>query len=542
MELKALFPNLLLNLLKKNKIENLKNREFEKKGTICFADISGFTPLSEALMKIGPEGSEILGSILNFYYENIIKIIKKYKGDVLSFAGDALNVYFEREEEAISSSIEIQNFFKEKKEAKTPAGIFPISIKIGIATGDLKFYILKEEGFFNPVFEGEAIDKAAEAEHHSKSGEIVLFRDGKFLNIRAEFVQPEDYKKNNNFVGAEFIQSDFLIDTLHPFFKEVFLKEQTKFLNEHKYCVIIFINLNKGILKEIYKETAKILKKYQGFFLKVDCGDKGDKFLILFGIPFQIEEPLIKAYDFLIEFKKMAKEENFSFKAGLNYAKIFAGFLGSDERCEYTVLGDGVNLAARLMQIAGEGEVLSLKDVSEKAEEFIFSPKPPVQLKGKTGLFTLQELSGRKTFKPDISFFYGRKKELENFKENFEKNNFFLIYGEQGTGKTYFTTYFLDNFIRKPTIYINCTFAEKEIPYNAIKKFLNLYFYYKKKDLREIFKIFIEEKNLPVFLNLFLDENLREPDLDPEVKKGIIFKGISEILKKEIKEEIIIFI
>lgn len=541
-EIKAHFPDLLLDPLKRYKIEDLKNIEFEKYGTICFADISGFTPLSEALMRIGPEGSEILNNVLNFHYEKIIKIIKKNNGDVLSFAGDALNIYFEREEEAIKSALEIQEFFREKAETETPAGKFKISIKIGIATGNFKFYVLKEEGFFNPVFEGEAINMAAEAEHHANSGETVHFKNGLFLKAGEEFFQPEDYKKNNHFLGVEFIQPDFLINILHPFFKEALLKDRIKFLNEHKYCVIIFINLSKGNLKEIYGKTAKILKKYQGYFLKVDCGDKGDKFLILFGVPFQIEDPLIKGYDFLIEFKKLSMEENFSFKAGINYAKIFAGFLGCKERCEYTVLGDGVNISARLMQVAEEGEILSLKEMSEKGEDFIFNPKPPIQLKGKKGLFILQELIGRKTFKPAIQFFYGRKKEIEDLKENFSGNKFFLIYGEQGTGKTYFTTHFLDNFIKKPTIYINCTYAEKEIPYNALKKFLNLYFDYKKKNLREILKSIIKEKNLPVLFNLILDEKLKEPEIEPEVKKGIVFNGIFEILKNEIKEEVILFI
>lgn len=421
MEIKAQFPILLLNSLKKYKIEELKNMEFRAKGSVCFADISGFTSLSENLMKIGTEGSEILSGILNIYYENIIKIIKKYNGDVLSFAGDALNVFFEREEDAINSSLKIQNFFKEKPVAETPSGKFEISIKIGIASGDLNYYFLREEEFLNPVFEGEAINKAAEAEHHCKSGEIFLFKNNSFLKINEKDVAKSFSLPNDT---LQKIEENILIELLHPFFKETFQKDQTKFLNEHRNCVIIFINLSKGILKEIYKKTAKILKKYKGYFLKVDCGDKGDKFLILFGVPFQVEEPLAKSFDFLLEFKKISKEENFSFKAGINYAKVFSGFLGSEERYEYTVLGDGVNLSARLMQIAGEGEILSLKEVSEKTDDFIFNSKPPVQLKGKTGLFELQELVERKTFKPAIQFFYGRKKEAENLKENFEKINF----------------------------------------------------------------------------------------------------------------------
>lgn len=118
MKISSFFPNVAKKTLNKFKYEDLEGKEFHLSGTFAFADISGFTKLSEELMKLGTEGSEILSNILNFYYENIIKIIKKYKGDVLSFAGDALTVYFEKDYEGINSSLEIQDFLKKREKLK----------------------------------------------------------------------------------------------------------------------------------------------------------------------------------------------------------------------------------------------------------------------------------------------------------------------------------------------------------------------------------------------------------------------------------------
>ncbi len=537
MNLNALFPDIFLKKIGIFSIKELLEKKFEINGTISFADISGFTQITENLMKMGIEGSEILNKTLNFYYENIIKIIKNYNGDILGFAGDALNAFFEKEEEAINSSIEIQEFFKKNSRAETPIGIFDISIKIGIASGILRFCFLKEGDFANLLFEGEPINKAAEAEHHCSKGEIILFENNEFIKIseKKEIIIKEKIEKID--------VSERLVELLHPFFKEAFLKEKERFLSEHRNCAILFINLFGADIKEIYKKTAFLLKKYDGYFLKVDCGDKGDKFLILFGLPFQVEEPVHKAFDFILDFKNLSEVEKFNFKAGINYAKIYACFLGSNERMEWNILGDGVNLSARLMQMAEEGEILTLKEVAEKEEGFSFSQKPPVQFKGKEGFFITQALSGRKTFKPSIPFFYGRKNELDLFNENFEKNKFFLVYGGQGTGKTYFTTYFIDNYAKKPLIYVNCNFSEKEISYSILKKFLKIYFEYKKKNLKNIFINQITEKYLPIFLNIFFDENLKEIKIEPEIKKGLIFNYVSKILREEFeKDEIIFFI
>lgn len=420
-----------------------------------------------------------------------------------------------------------------------------ISIKIGLAEGNAKFYILKRNDFINFVFEGEGINKTAEAEHFSSPGEIVFIKNNKFLKIKDKIPLKIEEKIE------EKVDENHLFNFLPNSLKD-FLKEgKEEFLNEHKNCVILFINLEKANLKKIYKETSNILKKYSGYFLKIDCGDKGDKFIILFGIPYQISEPINNAFDFLLEFKELAKIEDFIFKAGVNYSKIFAGILGSKERCEYTVLGDGVNLSARLMQISSRNEITTLKELMQKtSDNYLFNQELPVQFKGKTGLFDLYKLIERRTYKPPITSFYGRKKELLNLSENFNDNSFFCIYGEMGCGKTAFSTYFLDQFSKRPFYYVNCLFSEKETPYNCIKKFLEIYFNvnYKAKNIEDFFNDFLDKNlfvpkiYLPIFLNTFFEFKLKEPALDAEYKKSINFKILYEFLNFESKEkEICIF-
>src|SRR5256885_11847263 len=59
-----------------------------------FADVSGFTPISEALSKVGKVGAEELTQILNSYFEPMIDLIQSYGGIIGKFGGDAMTVLF----------------------------------------------------------------------------------------------------------------------------------------------------------------------------------------------------------------------------------------------------------------------------------------------------------------------------------------------------------------------------------------------------------------------------------------------------------------
>ena len=57
---------------------------------VMFADISGFTNLSEACAKKGMRGNEDLAFCINRYLECMIKSLQKFGGDIIKFVGDAM--------------------------------------------------------------------------------------------------------------------------------------------------------------------------------------------------------------------------------------------------------------------------------------------------------------------------------------------------------------------------------------------------------------------------------------------------------------------
>lgn len=62
-------------------------------GAVAFVDVSGFTALSEKLKnESGRRGAELLNQYMNSYFEQLIKVVAETGGDVIKFAGDALQV------------------------------------------------------------------------------------------------------------------------------------------------------------------------------------------------------------------------------------------------------------------------------------------------------------------------------------------------------------------------------------------------------------------------------------------------------------------
>ncbi len=149
---------------------------------------------------------------------------------------------------------------------------------------------------------------------------------------------------------------------------------------------------------------ASLLSEY--FTVMVECVfrhggalDKfiGDAVLAQWGAPIGAaddpDQAMLAALDMLQELQRLnaawraANRAELQIGIGLNVGEVFAGNIGSERRLEFTVIGDVVNVAARLCSIASAGEIL----LTEEMRRALAAPpplrqRPPVALKGKTGL------------------------------------------------------------------------------------------------------------------------------------------------------------
>src|SRR5690606_37533791 len=121
-------------------------------------------------------------------------------------------------------------------------------------------------------------------------------------------------------------------------------------------------------------------RRHGGFLNKVEFADRGCTLLLFWGAPTTREGELGRALQFLLDLRERTEVE---FRAGVTYRHVYAGFIGSPGRAEYTCYGDGVNLAARLMAAAAPGEIWVGPGVAQRMPgEFVLADRGEHALKG----------------------------------------------------------------------------------------------------------------------------------------------------------------
>ena len=166
---------------------------------------------------------------------------------------------------------------------------------------------------------------------------------------------------------------------------------KNKSLPESKYVTILLSDL-RGFtaMSENYSPSSiiELLNRYlttMNEIIITQYGGTIDKFMgdsvmALFGVSESksddIERALNCALDMQIAMDKINKTNrsmglpNLFMGIGINSGKVIAGKVGSELRSEYTVIGDEVNLAARISAYSMRGQILISNNVFKKTKDF----------------------------------------------------------------------------------------------------------------------------------------------------------------------------
>lgn len=384
-----------------------------------FADLTGFTAMSEELAKDGGRGAEELNRTLLMTFTAMMNAIHGAGGAVCHFHGDAMLIFFvDDDEQAASRALACAQFMQSlmltrqqvnarRKTGPLPSGsvtTFDLSIKCGVGYGRcLQMVVGDPQNSLEFVLGGTAVNTAASAQQQAEPGQVVasaevlhkagLSAEGAYRVVKEVTPVPSE--------NTAIYWDAFSPETLHrllstaPAFIPSALYERLKDTSTHglaehrpitsmfvRFEGIDFANPNAGQqLQQYYEWARSVVARFGGInshLNRVLTGDKGNHLHIIFGAPVAPDAP-----EQAIQCAMALQRERLSYitrqQIGLTNGRAFACAVGSQNRREYTVVGRVVNLASRLTQLCPDGQVYIDETTAKRVQDTIELESLPAQ-------------------------------------------------------------------------------------------------------------------------------------------------------------------
>lgn len=556
-------------------------------GSALLADISGFTPLTEALAEhLGPRrGAEELTVLLNTVYTALVSRVHHFEGSVICFIGDALIACFPEDDgmRALACGLQMQRTMKQFQALSAPhGGRVNLAMKAAVAVGPMRRFLVGDPNIrLIDVLAGKTVDRLSDAEHSAKPGDVMASpevarrmgsriiidewrgRVGVVAGLR-ESAATRDWPE----LDAEAALTPAILEPylLSPVYQRV-VAGQGEFLSELRPVAAIFLKFDgidydkdDSAGEKLNAYTAWVqgeVQRYGGHVLLLTTADKGSHLYAVFGALAAHEDDSQRAVAAARALLKIPDELDYivGTQIGVSYGRARVGAYGGETRHTYGALGDVVNLAARLMGIAPAGEIRCSQSVFERAkDQWEFEALESVQLKGMSQPQPVYRPAGRSTGRmaQPGSELVGRQAELSVLLTALEETNsgsrrIQLIEGEAGIGKSRLVDELIQNAARS-----GCTCLlgagdsiEQHTPYRAWRDVLTALFALEagmstdargECVLKRISELDVSVVDRAPLLNdvlaLDLPENAMTRGLAPEVRQESLAALIGEILRR----------
>lgn len=157
-------------------------------------------------------------------------------------------------------------------------------------------------------------------------------------------------------------------------------------------------------LNEYFEVMVEVLFRHKGTLDKF----VGDEIIGLFGAPIDMEDHEYKSVACgldmlrsLNEFNRTRESENqppIYIGIGINTGNVITGSIGSTRALQYTAIGDAMNVASRLVNLAKPGELIISEVTYSRVQDRIEAePLPPVRVKGKANEIRVYRVLGHRS-------------------------------------------------------------------------------------------------------------------------------------------------
>ncbi|MBI4934384.1 MAG: tetratricopeptide repeat protein [Actinobacteria bacterium] len=381
-------------------------------GSFVFADISGFTKLSEQLAELGKAGAEELTVLLNGTFEALLGVARSEGGDLVKFGGDALFLFFHgpgHAARACRAAHGMRAALKARGPVVTGRGRVVLRISMGVHSGPFLFVLAGERQRELFVL-GEHATTVTEMESAADAGEILIspataellpapwlgaLKGGGVLLRRVGETRAEADASSSVDGSASDAEAEVDIEPLVPAAIRRRLDDDQHGA-EHRRATIAFVHVG-GVdallhdegseavaarLHAIVTRTVEVAAQHEVSLLATDVAGGGIKLILTAGVPDAVEDS--EGRMLAVGRALLDAQLGLPIRVGVNSGHVFAGEVGATWRRVYTVMGDAVNLSARLMAKAAHGELVASKvTLDQSATNFEATALEPFMVKGK---------------------------------------------------------------------------------------------------------------------------------------------------------------
>jgi class 3 adenylate cyclase/tetratricopeptide (TPR) repeat protein len=367
-------------------------------GTLVFADVSGFTRLTERLARRGKVGAEEMVTTISDVWAALLA--SEDDGDVLKFAGDALLLFYrggDHARRACRRALAMQQELARVGRIERAGGVVRLRMSIGINSGLFHMFAVGDDHVELLVL-GEAASGTIDMEAAAGPGQVLVSDETARQAVGARL--------GKRIAGGNVLRSVPSASTAPPqaapteqspgrFVAPALRARLTEMEHEHRWAAVAFAQLG-GVDRMLAEDgPAKTFALLQGFTSDVmkdlddhgvlltscDVVRDGAGFMMTAGVPDANADDATRMLR--VARRLVTAEPGLPVRVGVNAGNVFVGDVGPPFRRAFVTMGDTTNLAARVMGRAQWGQTLATRFALEPSDGFVTKPLDPFRVKGK---------------------------------------------------------------------------------------------------------------------------------------------------------------